>query len=74
MKKLKGKVFLTNLSKPLALHEKKVCSIKEVCGGIPLAKDQFYPGASACKACIAAKTKRKWEEKKQYEENGFFTC
>jgi len=65
MKKLKGRVFLEPLAKPLVFHQTKICTIKEVCGGVPLPKDKFYPGASACKACIAAKTKRKWEEKKK---------
>lgn len=64
-KKFKGRVFLANLSKPLVLHDKKVCSIKEVCGGIPLPKEKFYASSSACKACIAAKKKRNYEEKKK---------
>ncbi len=65
MKKFRGQVFLTNLSKPLVVHQTKVCTIKEVCGGVPLSKDKFYPGASACKDCIKAKSKRKWSEKKK---------
>lgn len=65
-KPFKGRVFLQNLQKPLAHHATKVCSIKEVCKGVPLPndRDHFYPGASGCKACTAARTKRKWEEKK----------
>lgn len=67
--KRKGTI-LTNLQKPLASHQTKICSVKLVCGGIPLPNNRshFYANCSACIACTAEKSKKKWEEKKKSKE------
>lgn len=64
-RKFKGIVFLQPLSKPN--NQTKICSIKDVCKGIPLPNNRtnFYPGSSACIPCVAAKSKRKWAERQK---------
>ena len=66
-RKIKGQVFLEVLSKPLAAHQTKVCSIKSVCGGVPLPNNRshFYDNCSACIECTREISKRKWEQKKK---------
>lgn len=60
------KVYLRNLQRPLEIQQTKVCSIKDVCKGVPLPnnRDNFYKGSSACIACTAKKSKAKWDAKK----------
>jgi len=67
------KVFLTNLQKPLVQHQTRICSIKDVCKGLPLLnnRDNFYPGQSGCIGCMRKKSKEKWDEKKKQRENLF---
>lgn len=65
--KYRGIVFLQNLTKPLGKPDTKVCSIKDVCGGVPLPNNRqnFYQGVSACIGCMAKKSKERWAEKKK---------
>lgn len=64
--KRKG-VKLQNLQKPAANGSTKVCSIKLVCGGLPLPNNRshFYNNCSQCIACSAEISKRKYAEKKE---------
>lgn len=68
------KTILRNLTKPLATHQTKICSMKLVCKGVPLPNtpDNFYKGQSACIACKAQQSKERWEEIKKNRENFYF--
>jgi len=63
--KTKRKVVLQNMS--TASSPTKVCSVKLVCGGLPLPNNRshFYNNCSQCIACSAEISKQKWAEKKE---------